>query len=624
MSRIRKGVLALALSAALFLAPAALVADEGPVAPTRAAYESIHGQEALDHIKVLASDEYEGRDTGSEGERKAADYIVRHFKEWGLEPVGDGGTYFQRYSIGDTSGLGEKNALSIRFGGETVELAVGKDFHPFSFSANARVEGELVFAGYGITSTEPAYDDYAGLDVSGKVVLILRHEPQQKDASSPFAGAEWSRHAFFETKVKNAEVHGAAALVIVNDPVFGEDGLFGLSGAGDAGTSIPAVHLTAAAGERLFERAGKNLEETQKAIDAELKPVTFSLGGTATVESDLVKKELETRNIVGMVRGSDPAVADEIVIVGGHYDHVGYGYFGSTWGARGAGKIHNGADDNASGTSAVLELAQAFATPGLSPRRSVLFMLFSGEERGLLGSQHYCDHPIFPLEKTVAMVNLDMVGRGETGKFSVNGVGTSPGFKEMCQKIEAAIEKSSGADLKLRYGESGFAPSDNTSFYQKRIPVLFFFTGTHDDYHAPTDDWDKINVENLDLATKIAFFVLVDLSILRETRPEFNERGLAAGGGGGPHPDSPILGIYPGESEEEGVLVERVIPGAPAEKAGLQGGDLIVGLGDRDIAGMEDLFEALAAHKVGDEVDVKIVRDGEERTIKATLGKRQR
>ena len=312
-------------------------------------------------------------------------------------------------------------------------------------------------------------------------------------------------------------------------------------------------------------------------------------------------------------------------MVGGHHDHVGFGDFGSRSGRRGRGQIHNGADDNASGTSAILELAQAFGETGLRPRRSILFMTFSGEERGLLGSKHYVENPIFPLDQTVAMLNLDMVGRGETGQFSANGVGTSPGFRPMLETIEKAIEGSEDVDLDVRYGASGEAPSDNTSFYRKGIPVIFFFTGTHPDYHMPSDDWDKINVENLDLVVKMCYFTLVDLSILRDERPAF--RGTPAGGGDrGPAQRGPFLGIQAGQDRGdgvEGVRIGSVVEGASAAKAGLAAGDVITVFGEHDITSWEDLIEAIRGAKVGDEIEVTFTRDGESRTVTVTLGERE-
>ncbi len=614
---------AFALSLAVAALPA-LRADEISTQAVRSGYLTIEGAEALEHVKYLASDELEGRDTGSPGEWTAAQYIAKRFAEYGLEPVGTDGTYYQNYSIGSTAALGEKTRLSVKVGEETLAFEVEKEFTPFGFSANGALDGELVFAGYGISAPDKGYDDYAGLDVKGKIVLVLRHEPRQKDADSVFDGKNWSRHAWFATKVEVAQAHGAAGILIANDPLFGDDRGLGLQGA-EGDYRIPSAYLTAAAAGRLFTQAGKDLLETQKAIDAEMKPVPVELGASASGEVELVKKSVPTRNVVGLLRGTDPKLADEYVVVGAHFDHVGWGSFGSRGDQR---AIHNGADDNASGTSAVLELAQAFGTSGLKPRRSILFITFSGEERGLLGSAHYCANPIFPLEKTVAMINLDMVGRGDTGVFSANGVGTSPKFPAMLKTIEKAIHGSEGVELKIEYTESGIAPSDNTSFYEKNIPVLFFFTGIHPDYHMPSDDWDKINPANIELCAKMTYFAVVDLAILADERPAFVATGAGdmSQFGSGPRRRGPFLGIQPhygdAPSETGGVHVQAVVKDSPAEKGGLKDGDTILEIGGKKVADLRAMSEILAEHEVGDEVAVKVLREGKELELKVTLGRR--
>ncbi|MBI4617810.1 MAG: M20/M25/M40 family metallo-hydrolase [Planctomycetes bacterium] len=327
-------------------------------------------------------------------------------------------------------------------------------------------------------------------------------------------------------------------------------------------------------------------------------------------------------NVAALLEGADPARKDEVVVLGAHYDHVGLGFYGSTWGPAGSGKIHNGADDNASGTSAVLEIAEAFVEGKVRPGRSVLFLLFSGEERGLLGSQHFALHPTVDLPKVVAMVNLDMVGRGTgTGRFMVNGTRTSPGFPKLVRETNERF----GYDLdELPFG---FAPSDNTSFYRKEIPVLFLTTGSHPEYHNPDDDVELINGENCAATSRFAFELVRRIADAQK-RPRFQwaelqprsyldalrwlaDEALA--------PEAkPWLGVTLGG----GLAVESVVPGSPAEKGGLTAGDVLVRIGDRELATGRDLRRAIEEKRPGDEVEIVVRRGGEERTLTVRLGEK--
>ncbi len=336
--------------------------------------------------------------------------------------------------------------------------------------------------------------------------------------------------------------------------------------------------------------------------------------------------KLETRNVVAYLPGNKPG---QHIIIGGHFDHVGMGHFGSTWNERGKNRIHNGADDNASGTSVVLELARAYVRERSRLDRGILFILFSGEERGLLGSKHYADNPLLPLTQCAAMINLDMVGRGKTGKFTASGTGTSPGFHRLIQQVNAKHK------YRINSMPFGFAPSDNTSFYTKRIPVLFFSTGTHADYHNPGDDWEKINKQNALCIARFTFEVASRLCNAKgrprhrwaELHPPSLLRGIRSGiqllieqrRNEQPSTDDanrPRLGIL-GEQNRQprGVRVTRVSPRSAAARAGLKVGDVITRLGDRQIEGFEDLSAALRKCTRGTEAALTYSRAGRNTTL---------
>ncbi|WP_423924450.1 M20/M25/M40 family metallo-hydrolase [Candidatus Palauibacter sp.] len=316
------------------------------------------------------------------------------------------------------------------------------------------------------------------------------------------------------------------------------------------------------------------------------------------------------RNVVGLLRGADPALSETVVVIGAHYDHLGLGEFGST---GEAGEIHNGADDNASGVAALLSAARAL-TGGPQPARSVLFIAFTGEELGLIGSSWYTNHPAFPLERTVAMINLDMVGRLEDGEMIVYGMGTAPEWREIVPAANA------GLDIPLAYEESGFGPSDHTSFYANEIPVLHFFTNVHGDYHRHTDDAEKIDAEGLGLVARLT----ENVARLVATLPE----RLAVIPGVGERTESPRgsgawLGTVPDFTPvDSGVLLAGVTEGSPAEGGGLQRDDILVGLGTHEVADLQGFTDALAAYRPGDEVVLRYLRDGEERETTVRLGDR--
>jgi hypothetical protein len=583
-------------------------------------------------VVYLADDAREGRGTGSKGIDEAADYVTTVFKEAGLKPAAGAEGYFQPFSVPGPAQLGEPLELAFQGPGDARFAAAKSDFIALAFGSGGKLEDvPVVFAGYGITAKDEGlkldYDDYKDLDVKGKAVLILRREPQPDKDDSPFAGRQNTSYAQFRHKVANAASHGAAAVILVNDASSlkgGKDVLLDFYGAGPGRGRIPFLMLKRDFADKLLAAAKQpSLEEFEKQIDADLKPASRVLEGwTVRGEVTIERKTLQAKNVVGVLEGAGP-LAEETIVIGAHYDHLGRGTSGGSL-AFGSHEIHNGADDNASGTALVLELARRLARrPDPLPRR-IVFMTFSGEELGLLGSRYYVEHPLYPLKDTVAMINFDMVGRlNAQGDLTIFGAGTSPGFEDLVK----ALVSSQGLKSKVVPGTQGeFFQSDHASFYNKNIPVLFAFTGNHADYHRPSDDSERINFRGMSQVADVGELLLLDLA-RRPERPKFTKLpsrpqrgGRLAGPGGGAY-----LGSRPAYGEGiEGVKLDGVNDDSPAEKAGLKAGDIVIKFDGKAIRDIDDYMEALSTKKPGDAVEIVVKRDGEEKTLKATLGTRGR
>ncbi len=580
-------------------------------------------------VSYLADDAREGRAPGTAGIEAAADYIAAAFKDAGLKPAEGANGYFQIFTLGGHPKLKEASEMVLSGPeGKTLKGELKADFSPLAIGSGAALDRvPIVFAGYGITARHEAkkldYDDYDGQDVKGKAVLIIRREPQQEREDSPFDGRRNSDFATFQHKATNAFQHGAAAVMLVNDLAGLKDGKDELlpfaAGGTEKNSDLPFVMVSRAFADKLLADAGQpSLEELEKQIDENLKPRSRELKGwLIRLQYDIERTPIETKNVIGVLEGAGPR-ADETIIVGAHYDHLGRGGLLSGSLAFLSKDIHNGADDNASGTAMVLEMARRLARrPDPLPRR-VVFMAFSGEERGLLGSEHYVEHPLYPLKSTIMMVNFDMVGRlnGEN-ELTVYGTGTSPGFDTLVE----ALGKSSGFTIKKI--ADGYGPSDQQSFYIKGIPVLFAFTGTHRDYHRPSDDTERINFPGMARIADLAELLLLDV-IRRPERPAFvkverqgRRHDLGRAG------LSVYLGSIPSYNEDtKGVQLSDVRKDSPAEKAGLKGGDIIVKFGGKPVMTIYDYTESLGRYKPDDQVEVVVQRNGKEVTLQVTLGQR--
>lgn len=562
------------------------------------------------HVQFLASDSLRGRKTGERGNEIAAGYIAAEMKRVGLEPLGDNTTYFQHFSFLASINPGRDNSLYVSVGSREMEFALDKEMRPLSFSVDTLVTGPLVFAGYGITDTSAQYDDYAGIDVRGKIVIVLRYSP---DSSST---GRFAKSASVRMKAKVAREHGAAGLIIVTGPR--DETASKLPpvtidrGMGDAG--IAAMALTSGAVDSIFHLLGKNLRDVQEHIIVSGKPQSFELAGTrATMRTSVEKVRGMSANVLGLLRGNDPILGQEVVILGAHMDHLGMGGEGSLNPDTSA--IHHGADDNASGTAGLLEAAEYFASHKDQLKRSILFIAFSGEEQGLLGSDYYVKHPAIPLEKTVAMLNMDMIGRMKDSALVVEGIGTSSGFESLL------TSSATNTPIRLRLKPDGFGPSDHTSFYVQKIPVLFFFTNLHDDYHRPSDVWTKINFEGEAAIVRLVTEVVRKIANA-ETRPDYTQ--VASSPQSERREVRVSLGVIPDYAEDVvGLQISGTRPGSAAEQAGLLAKDIIVRFGGREIRNIYDFTNLLGEYKPGDSVEIVVRRGEEERTLTAVLKGRQ-
>jgi len=585
--------------------------DAKPAKPT---LKTPSDERIYSDISYLASDELKGRAAETPGLKLAADFIAKRFQDLGLQTDLFDGKPFQYFEItGNPGASPETNKLEFtKPDGSKVSLALSDEFQPQAIGANGEFSAPLVFAGYGITANEDnfKYDDYEGLDVQGKAVLVIRKQPKPASATSPFAGNQPSQYAFFTSKESNAAKHGASALILINDAASEKDNpgvLLPVSGAGNSpdGDKIPTFFISRSMAEAWLKESGKSLTEIEAAIDEKLQPQSFEMKGwSANGQSDVTRRKIPSMNVIGLLPGQGNLV-DEYVVVGAHFDHVGMGGAGSL--APGTYAIHNGADDNASGTVGLLETARrivemAKQSPSDKPRRSIVFMTFSAEELGLIGSEYYVNHPRFELAKTVAMLNLDMVGRLSENVLTVYGTGTAKEFDDLLTRSNEKL----GFDIKRQ--PEGVGPSDHQSFFLKGIPVYHFFSGFHPDYHRPSDDFDKINVEGISKIVDMVAFLTDNIAHAPE-RPVFLKSAST----------KVRLGVRIKQGEP-GLVVERVMPGGWAKKAGVEPNDKILKIGDREVDAREAMDEALQAYKPGDDLEVQVLRGQEKIVLKSQIG----
>jgi hypothetical protein len=581
---------------------------------------SISPDAYLAHIKYLASPELKGRATGSPELEKAADYIASQFQRFGVKPV-PGSTYEQAFTTTVGAHEGVNNRLIVNWSGLLGRNNYGTAFVPFSFSSSGTVSAPVVFVGYGITANEYHYDDYAGVDVKDKIVLLVRHEPQENDEKSVFQGKDLTQHSTFAIKAVNAKMHGARGVIIVNDTYPHHAGdrdkltPFGqVTGPTDVGVLFAQVEESTA--EAWLKAQGRDLHEILDGIDKDLRPRSFPVSELILDMTVDIQHDVKTvHNVAAYI----PGKTAEYVIVGAHYDHLGLGDEHSLAPSQ-VGTIHPGADDNASGTAGVIELARYFSRQP-QQQRGILFMTFAGEELGLLGSNYYTGHPLLPLENAVTMLNMDMIGRIKNGKVFVNGTGTG----STLDRLVESIQPPEGFKLDLSEA-TGYGGSDHMSFTVKQVPVLFFFSGLHGDYHKPSDTWDKIDAP--DAAKLLGYVAQIATRLANDPeRPKFQrvtEPKAPSGSSSSSSGYGPNFGSIPDFDEPpHGVRFADVRDGTPAAKAGLKAGDILIEFDGKDIGNLYDFTYALQAHKPGDLVLVKVLRGSQRIEAKVLLTERR-
>jgi hypothetical protein len=592
-------------------------------ARARAADDAVEARMRRD-ITYLASDECEGRGIETAGINRAADYIASEFRKAGLKPAAGAEGYFQPFTMRGTAKLESPNTLRLRGPqGQEIELEMGRHFYPVGYSGAGKVNAPVVFVAYGISAKNVPYDDYKDLDVAGKVVLIVRKTPRSDSKYARFDGDRMMQHAALSTKLVQANLHKAAAVLFVSDrrSAAGGDSLdlmgsFKVMAAGGGAPELPAVQLRRAVADEMLESAlGTSLAEVEKNIDVDLKPRGASLKGwTADLEVNVRRPTLPVKNVVGVLEGAGP-LANETEVLGAHYDHLGYGGPYSLARNQFDPAIHHGADDNASGTTALIELARRFGAQRERQGRRLVFMAFSGEESGLIGSEYYVNHPLFPLKDTAVMLNMDMVGRLATPQDNKNrqvdqlivyGTGTSKGFDHLIDDLNGKYH------FKLKKVPTGFGPSDNSSFYSKKVPVFFFFTGDHPDYHRPSDTADKINVPGMRRVTDLVEDVATRMDQAGD-RPQY----IAVAGSMSPGMSIPRIGIRPSYGDTgEGVLLGGVTPGGAADRAGLKEGDRIVAVAGKPVKNLESYMVLMSRQKKGEPIELGVLRSGKTITVR--------
>ncbi|MDZ4746575.1 MAG: M28 family peptidase [bacterium] len=576
-------------------------------------------QRILEHVKTLASPEYGGRGVGTDGNKQAALYIEQQLKNVGLQPAA-GGSFQQTFPMTIGAKLGANNSVGFDVLVERpgipldqtkptkISWKLGVDWQPYVFSESKTVTGDVVFVGYGLSAPAAKYDDYAGVDVAGKIVVVLRGLPKWAEKNDALKGL-----ASLRTKTTTARDKGATAICFVNERGDSADVLapFGIDRLG-MNSGIVALQVRRTPCARIFSPKGTSLFVAETEIESKRKPMSFALintTATITVSTELI--EGSSTNVAGVIRGSDPALASQYIVVGAHYDHLGMGDENSLHSKRDP-IIHPGADDNASGTAGLIELARRLnASP---PRRSILFLAFSGEEKGLVGSKYWTTTPTIPFADVAAMINMDMIGRLKDNKLNIQGTGTSSVWPSIITRTKTDLP------LVVSSTSDGFGPSDHSSFTAKNVPVLFFFTGLHTDYHRPTDTWDKLNYDGESTVLTYIERVIRDVADSTE-RPTFaSTHGSGAGAKSMSAGFNVTFGVIPDYGDDpQGLRITGVKPGGPAEKAGLAGDDIITKFGATTVKNIYDLTAALGEHKPGDVVQVTILRQGKPSTLNVVL-----
>lgn len=569
----------------------------------------ITSEEIQYHINYLASNELEGRMTGTKELYDAAIYLQNEFDRYGLYPLFEG-SFLQEFPFMAGIELGDNLVLKIHSGRSQTDLKINLDFIPLSFTDNLSISGNLVFAGYGISASDLSYDDYENLDVKDKIVIVLRNHPEKKNPHSQF-----ERYSSLRYKTTTARDKGAIGIIVINDYEKESDDLIELKYDNASSiTGIVAVNTKRDYIEKLFANENKSLKELVESIDNSLTPSSF-IFKSAKIEADVEIRRIEKSswNVGAFIPANDPNYSNEYVVIGAHFDHLGWGESNSLY-MGDIPMIHFGADDNASGTTGLLELAEKFMLVKDKLKRNIIFTAFSGEELGLLGSTYLVNNFPVPINEVVTMINMDMIGRlNENNDLIVYGTGTSTNWKDI-------LNNKNSYGFNLTFNDEGFGPSDHAAFYGKQIPVLFFFTGTHTDYHKPSDTPDKINADGQKKLLHFIYDVANEI-IQSENKPDYisverKDRGRMT-------TSRVWVGTVPDfAGEVDGYKLGGVTEGSPADKAGLKAGDIIKSFGNKKISNIYDFTYALGDFVPGDKVEIIALRGEEEIKVEIELGSR--
>lgn len=562
----------------------------------------ITSEELKEIVGFLASDSLKGRYPGTDEDSIMADYLVDKFEEMGIELLTDEGK--QYFEIIKDIKAGKNNSLNFN----NFEGKMNNDFAPFSFSGNGTAKAEAIFMGYGfkIDKDDLKWDDYSLIDITGKWLIILRGDPEIDSLRSPFIPYSEDRD-----KAMLAADEGAAGVLFVSGKKFDEkDKLAGLE-TQNAPVDIPVLHITRKAANNILGKKKKNIEELEKKLNEQRSPEVFNSGVIISASSGIIPNKSTTQNIVGMLRGSDPALLDEYIIIGGHHDHLGMG--GPNRGSRKPDTVavHNGADDNASGVAAVLEIAEKLSYNRDSIRRSIIFATFGAEEMGLLGSKYFVNNPVVPIEKITTMINIDMVGRLKNdSSLQIGGTATSVSGTKLLDNIPGST------DFNLAKSPEGYGPSDHSSFYGKEIPVFFFSTGPHLDYHTPEDDIEHVNFEGLRSVSEY-IYNLTHILANSDSSLVFQEAGPKSGQQRMRRRKGVTLGIMPDFAGQvkNGLRADFVLTGRPADKGGMEDGDIITKINGKAVKNIYDYMYRLEKLEHGQTITVEVKRDNEKKVL---------
>jgi aminopeptidase YwaD len=558
--------------------------------------------ELTDHIKYLSSDSLKGRMTGSQGDSLAAEYIRARLMEYGLVPVsGDG---LQRFKVTDKVMAGKDNSLLVN----GTSMVAEQDFTPVTFSENGIVKAEVVFAGYGfsINADSLKWDDYKGTDVKNKWVMILRSDPEPDNQKSKFAPYSNDRN-----KAMIAKDLGAAGVLLVSGQAFDNSDSFDALAKGGFSVGIPVIRIKRNIADAILAAKKQNINDLEKKLNTLKKPLSISTGAVVEGRSEILNYLTNTRNVVMVLPGEDENLKNEYLIFGAHFDHLGMGGPGSSSRAVDTIGVHHGADDNASGVAMLIEMAGRFAGTKGSHKRSLVFVAFTGEEVGMFGSKHFTENPGIDLSKVNAMINFDMVGRLKDSRdFNLGGVGTADSLKE---RATAVTDTNL---LKLTFTEEGSGPSDHASFYSKNIPVLYFTTGAHEDYHTPSDTWDKINFTGMVNEGNLIFRITSGLAN-EPARLKFKEAGPKDDPNRPSRRKGLTLGIMPDFTGRinNGLIVDAVTPGKPGSVGGMKKGDIIKSIEGKTVNNIGDYMFRMSQLKKGQTITIDVLRNNKKEIL---------